>query len=675
MKCCRNLDALFLGLPIHALPKTHPLPIRWVSFSKEEQLIYRRIENRFREDLNRRIAEGSVKKNLIGYFSLFLRLRQATSHPYLLEKLMLDVFVLEDIRWLRKELREIGGKRPLIEQIGRWAAEIEERGEPGSGDLLNVANGEDIDDNGGEGPRNSRGDDNGGEGPSNPRGNDNSEEGSSRPTPPSPTPPLAGLQHGRIFDFDRALALAEKRMTGQTTTCGICLDPPFEPHWTSCGHVFCLTCIEMAAAADIEEGQTMFHCPEAQCGAEIEAPEPFPMPAEEDVWVSDGEDNRREKAARDKRLKAQRKNPERQLPRQRGDDVNSFQPYSHVGARRFLREADTSPNIPLTPSAKTTATFEAIETWQREAPDDKIIVFCQFVVFAQVLGRVLQDNKITFLYLFGDMSADMKSKCIKDFGNCPEIKVLICSMRCGGQALNLTMANRVIIVDVWYNHCVEQQAFGRVFRIGQTKETYFLRIMVTNSVDVRLFDLQESKRKAIGKAVQEHDGMHHDRANVNEHELTSLIGRMEFRQDYNGKKQLVVESDYEDDPDEIAVNARAQADAAAQLSFSNNFRANVDPPSESGGSNESDTESSSGSDSMEVDGQGEGPSSSQTAADGVGSPHRVDSDAGGPDADRGVIAADIAAGVDELMEEVGHTEGGSDDGAEEGVENDGDAAA
>lgn len=43
------------------------------------------------------------------------------------------------------------------------------------------------------------------------------------------------------------------------------------------------------------------------------------------------------------------------------------------------------------------------------------------------------------------------------------------SMRAGSESLNLTRANRVIITDLWWNASVDEQAFGRVNRIGQQK--------------------------------------------------------------------------------------------------------------------------------------------------------------------------------------------------------------
>jgi SNF2 family DNA or RNA helicase len=71
--------------------------------------------------------------------------------------------------------------------------------------------------------------------------------------------------------------------------------------------------------------------------------------------------------------------------------------------------------------------------------------------------------------------------------------------------LNLTMASRVIMIDPWWNSASEQQAFCRVFRIGQNNETYMSRLCVKNTVDARLIALQERKQKEIN-GVMEDDG-------------------------------------------------------------------------------------------------------------------------------------------------------------------------
>lgn len=69
--------------------------------------------------------------------------------------------------------------------------------------------------------------------------------------------------------------------------------------------------------------------------------------------------------------------------------------------------------------------------------------------------------------------------------------------------MNLTCANRVILVDQWWNSAVERQAFGRVHRIGQSKPTYFVKILTKNTIDERLADLQAEKNKSISTTLRE----------------------------------------------------------------------------------------------------------------------------------------------------------------------------
>lgn len=67
------------------------------------------------------------------------------------------------------------------------------------------------------------------------------------------------------------------------------------------------------------------------------------------------------------------------------------------------------------------------------------------------------------------------------------------------------MASRVIMIDPWWNSAAEQQAFCRVFRIGQKDTTFMTRFCVKNTVDQRLIDMQERKNKEIDE-VFEDDG-------------------------------------------------------------------------------------------------------------------------------------------------------------------------
>jgi SNF2 family DNA or RNA helicase len=70
------------------------------------------------------------------------------------------------------------------------------------------------------------------------------------------------------------------------------------------------------------------------------------------------------------------------------------------------------------------------------------------------------------------------------------------------------MASRVIMVDPWWNDATEQQAFCRIFRIGQKEETYMSRLCVRNTVDDRLLAMQERKTKEINVAMENNHNEH-----------------------------------------------------------------------------------------------------------------------------------------------------------------------
>ena len=62
------------------------------------------------------------------------------------------------------------------------------------------------------------------------------------------------------------------------------------------------------------------------------------------------------------------------------------------------------------------------------------------------------------------MSHEARDESLAMFRDDTDKQILIASMKCGGVGLNLTMASKVICVDLWWNSCVEQQGewFSRV---------------------------------------------------------------------------------------------------------------------------------------------------------------------------------------------------------------------
>lgn len=180
------------------------------------------------------------------------------------------------------------------------------------------------------------------------------------------------------------------------------------------------------------------------------------------------------------------------------------------------------------PSAKTIAVKAQILEWIEEDSDVKIIVYSQFMPMLNILSRICRTERWTFEKYTGSMSHDARDKAIESFGS-PEkkVRVLLASLKCGGLGLNLTMANRVITLDPWWNQAVEQQAFCRVFRIGQTKNTSMTHLCIKNTIDAAIYALQGSKQESIDAALD--DSKRKEKITVQE--LMRLFGRVETGED------------------------------------------------------------------------------------------------------------------------------------------------
>ncbi|KAI1130815.1 SNF2 family N-terminal domain-containing protein [Nemania abortiva] len=284
------------------------------------------------------------------------------------------------------------------------------------------------------------------------------------------------------FNIDKQvdIALASQK----EDVCRLCYQEPIDGYAAQCKHLFCKECLEDHIEEEFRDGRAVPKCPD--CNKSLSDYEPM---EQSDTDDSDTEDSQGNRTSR--RIFG---------PPKQGLDSFKKHPKLKKKQSEFLRECDQSYPKPVVPSAKTVAVKEAILKWQAEAPDDKIIVFMEFKMTGAILGRMLNAEGIRFLYFFGDMPQKAKQNAIRGFHEKPDIK--IASFRCGSVALNLACANRVILVDLWWNLAIEMQAFSRVFRIGQTKETHFLRLIAQNTVDNRMEALQEEKSKDIDMALK-----------------------------------------------------------------------------------------------------------------------------------------------------------------------------
>ncbi|KAK1715270.1 SNF2 family N-terminal domain-containing protein [Colletotrichum lupini] len=190
-----------------------------------------------------------------------------------------------------------------------------------------------------------------------------------------------------------------------------------------------------------------------------------------------------------------------------GADYHGVLPALDVDDYAFIKQGmrENGGIVPL--GAKLEAAKELIMQYQDERirflQANILAVFHEFTKTAVILGITLNALGIPFLYLNGKVTPTQKNKAIDTFRDNKDIKVLISSVKTGGQGLNLTCASKIIRVDAWWNASVEQQADGRVHRIGQTQVASSIVIKAENTIDNRIVDMQEEKSEEIARILQD----------------------------------------------------------------------------------------------------------------------------------------------------------------------------
>lgn len=157
----------------------------------------------------------------------------------------------------------------------------------------------------------------------------------------------------------------------------------------------------------------------------------------------------------------------------------------------------------FTPSAKMEECLKLITKIMTETPEEKIIVFSQFVALFDLMKLMFDHSKIKFLQYDGSMSVEDKNATIEQFYRDPTISVMLLSLRAGNVGLTLTCASHVIIMDPFWNPYVEEQAQDRAYRIGQQREVYVHRLLIQDSVENRIMELQKLKKALVGAALNE----------------------------------------------------------------------------------------------------------------------------------------------------------------------------
>ncbi len=130
------------------------------------------------------------------------------------------------------------------------------------------------------------------------------------------------------------------------------------------------------------------------------------------------------------------------------------------------------------------------------AAGERVLVFTHFAEWGVKLADYLTERMGQPIECYhGGLSRGVRDRMIQDFQSGEGAGALVLSLKAGGTGLNLTAASHVVLYDRWWNPAVEDQARDRAWRIGQTKTVISHRLVCPGTVDERVEEVVEGKRR------------------------------------------------------------------------------------------------------------------------------------------------------------------------------------
>jgi DNA repair protein RAD16 len=291
----------------------------------------------------------------------------------------------------------------------------------------------------------------------------------------------------------------EKLAPKSGVICGLCQDDVLEDgeevkRTAKCGHSFHDDCIR----------EYISNAPKLKCGG-IGCPVCFTKLSIDLGDHAPGSDDEAEKGGKAKRGKAVSKSAASAIetPTKKARTLTSTPPKEGMastkgGKKSVMNKIRASE---FQSSTKIEALLDELRKMRKDDKTNKAIVFSQFGVMLELVEFALKRDGISCVMFRGGMSMQARDDALKAFNTEPSLKVILISLKAGGEGLNLQVANHVFLLDPWWNPACELQAIQRAHRIGQLREVKAVRFITKNTIEEKILALQEKKQLVFDASI------------------------------------------------------------------------------------------------------------------------------------------------------------------------------
>jgi SNF2 family DNA or RNA helicase len=152
----------------------------------------------------------------------------------------------------------------------------------------------------------------------------------------------------------------------------------------------------------------------------------------------------------------------------------------------------------------------------------KILLFTSYKTALDIVNAELTNNNISTYVIDGSVSSKKRMELVDKF-NTDDTNVFLITLKAGGTGLNLTSADVVIHLDLWWNPQVENQATDRAHRIGQKNTVEVIKLICKGTIEERILELQTKKKVLSDTLIEGEDRDQNIISKLTEEDIQNLL--------------------------------------------------------------------------------------------------------------------------------------------------------
>ena len=212
-----------------------------------------------------------------------------------------------------------------------------------------------------------------------------------------------------------------------------------------------------------------------------------------------------------------------------GGEEAAFMAVSLALPEERLRIQDLLCAFPERQETKVEKLLRGLGALWEEDPSEKVVIFATYLGTVDLLGREIElayPGKGVAVLRGGDHGAKLAAE--RKFRKTDGPRVLVCTAA-GREGINLQFARILFNFDLPWNPMDMEQRIGRIHRYGQRHTAQVYNLVLSDTIEGRIFLLLEQKLKEIAKTLGKVD----ENGNIAEDLRSQVLGQLSERLTYD----------------------------------------------------------------------------------------------------------------------------------------------